>query len=478
MAAELSRRILKTMGLFGGVQAAVIALSILRTKLVAVWLGPMGVGLNAIFISTQELIVAAAGLNLRTGGVRELSAAPAASRPRVAGMLLRVAGMLAIVGCAATLLLSPMLSLWSMGTYGWWPAFAFLAAGVGAAVYLDADLAVLQSSGQLKALARVTFASAAVCTAASVPLYRWLGLQAVLPVYLLMTVVYALWARRERRAHCPRPQRPQLAAAWSAARPMLRLGVYLTLAMVMERLASYLFVVYMSRRAAPGDLGVYQAGFTLVNTYVGVIFTAISTEYYPRLAGVSSSRLRTQAFVSQEFKVAAWVLMPVVVVFVAADELMVRLLYADSFMSMLPYVGIAVCGVTLRAFSFCVAFVILARGDGRTYVVTEAAGALVGLAFRVAGYMLWGFAGLGAAYVAEYVVYSGVVLYVYRFRYGLRLGRGIVRLCLAATALGFIALAAKAAGGWWLPPVLVLPWLLPIAWRRLMAANRKRRSIV
>lgn len=50
MASKLSQHILKAMGLFGGAQAAVILMSIVRTKLVAVWLGPLGVGLNAIYL--------------------------------------------------------------------------------------------------------------------------------------------------------------------------------------------------------------------------------------------------------------------------------------------------------------------------------------------------------------------------------------------------------------------------------------------
>lgn len=442
---SLSQRILKTMGLFGGVQFATIALSIVRTKLVAVWLGPMGVALNTIFISTQDLIASAAGLNMRTSGVRELSAADDDARPHVAGMLLRVGAGLAVAGAVITILLSPALSLWTLGgTADWW-CFALLAVGVGSAIYLDANLAALQAYGRFKALARVTLASALVCTGVAVPLYYGLRLRAVLPVYLITTVAYMLWALRERRRCCPAPVVPPLRRAWRDAGPMLRLGMYMTLAAVMERLSSYLFVVYMTNCAPAGDLGIYQAGYTLVNTYVGVVFAALSAEYYPRLASVCGSRLRSQAFVSHEFKVVAMVLMPVVALFIAFDRLAVWLLYADSFMPMLPYIDVAVCGMVLRAFSFCVAYVILARGDGRVYVFTEAIGAVAGLGMRVAGYRYWGFAGLGWAYVAEYAVYSAVVMWVYRRVYGMRLGRGISWLCAVGTAVGFAALAIKSA---------------------------------
>lgn len=474
--ATLSNRILKAMGLFGGVQVAVIALSVLRNKFVAIWLGPAGVALNAIFISTQDLITSAAGMSLRTGGVREMSASSPSELPRVAGTLLRVSLGLATLGAVLTVAFSPLLSELSMGSTAHWWWFALLAAGVGAAIVCDADLAMLQACGRLKSLASVTLASALLVTAVSIPLYYVLNLNAVLPVYLLMTVSYAVWARRTRRRCCPRPVRTGLRGAFRQAGPLLRLGMYLTLAGVAERLGSYIFVVYMNREASAGDLGIYQAGFTMVGSYVGIIFTAISTEYYPRLASVASSALRTQAYVGQEFKLAAWVLTPVILVFLAADELIVRVLYSSGFLAMLPFIGVAICGVTLRAFSVCVAYVILARGDGRTFVFTESLGVLAGLLLKIAGYRLWGFAGLGAAYVAEQALYSALVWAVYRRRYGLRSPRGAAALLAGSTAVAFLALWGRLALGWWLPLVM-LPPVAVAAWRHVALNKRSVKSV-
>ena len=464
----LNRHIVKAMGIFGGSQALVIALGILRNKFLAMWLGPLGVALNAIFISTQELIVSAVGLSLRTGGVRDLSAAVAAERPQVLANLLRVAATLALAGGALTLMLSPALSVWTMGgtTSSWW-CFALLATGVAAAIALDADMAALQADGQLKALARIPVAAAAVCTLAAIPLYRLTGLQAVLPVYLLMTFTYAFMARRERRLHCLAPSASvSLRQAWRDAGPMLRLGGYLTVAAVAERLGGYLFIVYMTTSAGDTDLGLYQGGYTLINNYVMVIFTAISAEYYPRLAAVGRSAMRTRAFAGGEFKVAAWVLMPVVVAFISVSELVVRILYSSDFLPMVPYVDWGLCGIVARAFSYCLAFVILARGDGRTFLITEIAGAAIGLLLRIAGYRFGGFSGLGMAYILEYALYSLIVVWAWR-RYGLRLSRGIAGLCVAGTALSAVAVALKLSIGWWAPAVVILPWLVPLALRRI-----------
>lgn len=464
------------MGMFGGMQVAVIALSVVRNKFVAIWLGPVGVALNAIFISTQDLIGAALGLNLRTSGVRELSACAPAERALVAGALLRVGLALAAAGAVLTALLSPLLSELSMGTAGCWWWFALLGIGVGASIRCDADIAALQAAGQLGSIARVTLASAALITVVAVPLYYFLRLQAVLPVYLLMSVSFAVWARRERRRRCAPPERTRLREAVRLARPMLRLGMYLTLAAVAERLGSYIFIVYMNREASAGDLGIYQAGFTMTSSYIGIIFTAITTEYYPRLASVSASALRTRAYVGQEFRISAWVLTVVVVLFIAADELIVRVLYSRGFLAMLPFISIAICGVMFRAFSFCTAFVILARGDGRTFVVTESLGVLAGLVLKIAGFRWMSFAGLGVAYVAEQAIYAAIVWTVYRRRYRLPAPRGVFGLLWGSTATGVAALALKVLLGWW-APLLLLPAVVPAAWRHIMT-NKRRGAVV
>ncbi|MDE6042654.1 MAG: oligosaccharide flippase family protein [Muribaculaceae bacterium] len=472
----LKGRILHAMGIFGGTQVVVVALSVLRNKLIALWLGPAGVGLNAVFTTTRDLMQAGAGLSLRTGAVREIAAAPAAARPAIEGAVRSVSAALALAGAAITLLLSPALSYWTLGTTAQWWCFALLATSVGAAIWLEADMAALQGEGHLAPLARVTLLSAVVATAAGVPLYYALRMQAVLPVFLIMTFTFALWAARERRRYCPRPQSVPLREAWRTMAPVMRLGLYLTAAAVLTQLASYLFVVFMTGRDGTGGLGLYQSGFMLVNTYVLVIFSAITNEYYPRLASVASSGLRTAAFAGGEFKVAAWVLMPVVVLFVVCSGLVVRLLYSEAFLPVLPYVDLGICGVLPRAFSYCMAFIILARGDGRAFVVTEAIGAVLGLACSIAGFMLGGFAGLGLAYVVEYLLYSAVVLAAIR-RYRLRMSARPVLLCCLATLLGLATVALKHLWGPWGAALATLPWLLPLS-LHVLRGKKKKSSIL
>ena len=83
-------------------------------------------------------------------------------------------------------------------------------------------------------------------------------------------------------------------------------------------------------------MGLYQAGYTLINKYTGLILTALGMEYYPRLAKVVDSRLRLRAFVSQEINVAITVMAPIVALFILLREFIVWFLYSPSTIPSLP----------------------------------------------------------------------------------------------------------------------------------------------
>lgn len=462
----LSAKVLKAMGVFGGLQVFTILCSIVRAKLVAVWLGTAGVGLLALYNSTMEMLQTNTQLNLRQSAVRDLSAASASERPVLMRVVKRLALWLGLGGMALVALCSPFVSLFSFGDYGHTAAFAVLSVTMLLAAVSNGEQSILQAFERLGSLAKVSLWAGVTATLISIPLFYFLRLRAVVPVVLVFTLCTFVfsYALRER-ASTPRLRSREVLRRGG---PMLRLGAYLTVSSGASLFGAYLFLVYLNRVASTETVGIYQAGYTLVNTYVGVIFTAISMEYYPRLTSSIATPHRAAVLVRHEIVVLLWVLLPVIALFVAFDDLAVHILYSESFLPLLPYVSIAIVGVLFRAVSWCLAFVILAKGDGRTYVCTEVTSAVITLVLSVAGYHFLGFVGLGAAYVADFALYTVITFFVYRRRYRMRLSRDIWALLLLGVGVAAVSLAAKHFLGWWAVLLVTLPWLIPVAYRRVL----------
>ena len=71
------RTAFKATSLFGGVQVVTILIGILKSKLVAVWLGATGFGIMGLFNSSISLISSITNLGLQSSAVREIAAVSA-----------------------------------------------------------------------------------------------------------------------------------------------------------------------------------------------------------------------------------------------------------------------------------------------------------------------------------------------------------------------------------------------------------------
>ena len=67
------RTIVKAISLFGGTQVFSILCSIVKTKLIAIWLGAGGVGIIGLYSNTIDMISALTGLGLGGSSVRSIS---------------------------------------------------------------------------------------------------------------------------------------------------------------------------------------------------------------------------------------------------------------------------------------------------------------------------------------------------------------------------------------------------------------------
>lgn len=84
--------------------------------------------------------------------------------------------------------------------------------------------------------------------------------------------------------------------------------------------------------------------------------------------------------------------MPVTALFIAAKTLIIDILYSSEFYDALAYVSLAIIGVGLRGASWCMAYAILARGDGKIYVLTELSSAAAYLLLNIPLYHYYGYA--------------------------------------------------------------------------------------
>ena len=111
--------ILKYTSLFGGIQGLNILVGLVRNKLVAMILGPDGMGIVSLFNSTIRFISDSTGLGIPTSAVKNLSQSISEREANIRDtvQLVRSWSLLAaLVGLLACVILSPLLNDW---TFSW-----------------------------------------------------------------------------------------------------------------------------------------------------------------------------------------------------------------------------------------------------------------------------------------------------------------------------------------------------------------------
>ena len=454
----VNRGIMKVAGLVGSLQTVNILCSVLRAKLVALWIGPVGIALFGIFNSALEMISLVVQLGLRPSAVRELGRADHASVPRIVRAVRVTAFCLGIGGAVLTLCFAPLLSRVSFGDGGWWWAFAWLAMAVFLLSLNNAETAVFQGLRRFRKLARCSMIGSLGGFLVSIPMFYFWRLDSIVPSIIAYAVCswIALGLYREKVA-VPEIEDMRLRRNLEMGKKLVTFGMYLTVMGVVNYGVTYLFLAYLNMVADETVVGYYQAGVTLVNRYGSLVFAALSMEYLPRLSAHSHSLRRTELMVSNQLFIITICLAGVLSLFVALSPMLVRLFYSGDFLPVLPFVVLAGGGTLLKGVSWCLGMVILARGDGRTFLVTEISSGLVNLLLSMLHYRYLGFVGLGCAYVLWYLIYTGMVWYVYRHRYGLVL-RGSVVALLSLAFLFVVPTVVLALAGhpYWALPLAVV----------------------
>ena len=423
---NISRMAMKAMGLFGGVQVMGILCSIIRTKLVALWIGPVGIGLFGLFNNALEMISTGTNLGIRSSSVRDISQGLEGRNTTLVARMIAVVRKwslwLGLAGALLTLSMAPLLSQVTFGDSDHIWGFVALSIAVLLQALTNGEYAVLQGTSRLKRLASVTLWGTITGLAVSVPLFYLLRERSILPSIIAYAVALAAfaWVFRNREYPVVAVNRRE---AFDMGKGFVRLGIYMTLGNFATILASYAFNAWLNVNAGTDQVGFYQAGYTLINKYTGLILTALGMEYYPRLSRVADSRIRLRAFVSQEINVAIAVMAPVVALFILLREVVVWLLYTPEFNVILTFVSWGMIGTVLRTLSWCLAFTILAKGDGKTYLWTEVASAVINLVLNIVFYKWWGLTGLGIAFLVSYLLYTIIVAVVYFKMYRLSVTR-------------------------------------------------------
>lgn len=437
--------ILKYTGLFGGVQALNILVGMVRNKLVALLLGPQGMGLMSLFNSTIKLVGDSTNFGIAMSGVKNISEAfDAGDKQRLDESVQMVRSwclLTAILGCVLCAVLSPWLSKFTFSWDGHTLHFILLSPAVFLSTITGGELAILKGIRRLRDLAKVSVWNVLLALLLTVPLYYFFRDAAIVPSIVLMALTQLLLTiGYSYRLH---PLRLSLSSiVLGHGVDMVKLGVAFVLAGIFGSLSDFLIRSYLNNVAQIEAVGLFNAGYMMTMTYIGMVFSAMETDYFPRLSGVSERSFTFSQTVNRQAEVMLLMAAPLLIAFSFSLPLLLPLLYSHEFMSVLGMMQVMVIAMYFRAIKLPVQYIPLAKGDSRSYLLLEGIYSVMIVIAVVGFFSLWGLTGAGFA-ISLVSLLDLIITFVYAYyRYHYHPSSGLMRCALRLLPLGFCAYAA------------------------------------
>ncbi|MCD7710609.1 MAG: oligosaccharide flippase family protein, partial [Porphyromonadaceae bacterium] len=398
---RLYRRIVKATGLLGSVQLFSILCSIVRNKCIALWLGPAGVGIISLYNTSVEMVGSLTGLGLRQSAVRNVSQAQASGRESFLAdtvtMLRRWSCLTGLLGAVVMLSTAPLLSRFTFGDDQHIWGYVWLSCALLFNALVSGDQAILQGTQRLRQLSKSVVFGNLAALLLSLPLYYFFRFEGIVPSLVLSAAATLLFVWLYSRKVLPGKSEISWRETYRRGRCMVVLGIYMTVSGFLTTLFNYLFIAFLHHTAGDTELGYYQSGYAVVTRYVGLVLAAMATEYYPRLAAVEGDNRALGVQVARQIETVLLLLAPIVSFFLLLQEWVMRLLYTAEFLCVETYFSWAMVGVLFKAISWAMGFVLLAKGNGKLFLITEFASDFCSFLFHVGGYSLWGLEGAGVA---------------------------------------------------------------------------------
>ena len=447
------RQILKSSSIIGGASVINILIGLVRTKIIAVLLGPTGIGLVSLYTGLLSTATAVATMGIGTVGTRQIAEAHSQDDERALAVVRRAmfwgAILLASAGALVVWSLREVLAVKVLGGVEHSTTVGWLALGVAFSVAGAAQGALIQGMRRIGDMARLSVYGSVLNTVLGVA-FLWQWGQAGLVAYVLVGPLVSFLLGHWYVSNLPKVATDSIAMKemvqqWQT---LLRLGVPFMGAGLVGALVQLWIRVEVGNTLGAESLGHFQAAWTISMQYIGFVLAAMGADYYPRLTGVIHDHKAATRLVNEQTEIALLLSAPVFIAMMGLAPWVIGLLYSSAFAPAVEVLRWQILGDVLKVASWPLGFVILAVGAGKTFFWTET------LVLVLMGGLIAGFSssiGLritGVAFLICYLVYLPLVYWFAKHNINFKWSGGNIKLIIIVFIL-CIAVNVLSLMYWW-----------------------------
>lgn len=439
--------ILKTTFLFAFVQVFNILIKVVYNKIAAIILGPSGIGLISIFQNTTNIIKTGCGLGIPQSAVKDIAEANKDKEQdkttNIIGVTDRVVNFTALLGMMVTILLAPFLSSWTIGSHEYVLSYILLSLSACFLILTDGKLAILKGTRRLKDLARANMIGSIMGLVIGIPLFYLMGQKGIVPSLILFSISSYLVVKYFIRKAGYQALKIKFSKVMILAKGMIRMGIALMIVSFLSLLFNLIISFYLSNKSGLSEVGIYNAGVTIISSYFGIILTALTTDYYPRIAAINKNDSALQVEMNRQSEVGLILVFPLVSIFIVFSSTFINILYDSSFESSNLYTNYALIGTIITIVSNCMGMILLAKQATKIFLYSVIIQRTILIGIYIILYNIWGLFGLGLAYIFTGILHLFIMHFILKYKFNIVLNSKVISLLVTTVIFAILMIIVR-----------------------------------
>jgi O-antigen/teichoic acid export membrane protein len=440
------RQIFKAFSLFGGLQVITTIVMLIKSKFIALYLGPLGFGISTLFTSAIGFVVATTSMGMEYSAVRNIASLNSSNdkkeRDQTIQVLKKMAFFTGAIGTLLVIILSNQISEWTFGNRQNKWSFVALSVIIIMTAYTNCQKSILQGLSQIRLMAKLGLWTP-ILGLLTIPLYFYLGQDGIVAAMILTAAIGLILSYIFSKSIKIQKSTMDNKKTLNIAFGMIKFGILVTLSNYIFIFGTYLLNVYINAHNGPGDVGLYQAGWMITNQAFGLIFTAISMDYFPKISAISSDNNKIKDVVNQQAEITLLIVGVIIFFLIILVPSVINILLSNTFIEISNFVRLSALGIIFKAVQWCMGYAVLAKGNTKIYLLCELLGTSLLFVFFILGYSFFGITGIGYGFIMGYFFMFWIYYLALYNSINFTFSNALIRVLIVMFSLCFMAYMAN-----------------------------------
>lgn len=436
------KTILKATGIFGFAQAMKMIVGVVGSKFVAVFLGPIGIGTVGLLNNTIAIIGSLTSFGINITGVREVSLARAENDENKFSeryiVLQRWSLLVGLFGAIVTIIFSKLLSKWTFGTSEYYFWFVILSVNFVFSSLTASRVALLQGLRMVKSIAISNVVASILITFVTVPIYYFFKFDGIITVIImssLLSLGVNFYFTQNIKINAVKIS---LSDTFRKGIPLMKMGFLLSINVIFGQICSYLIKIYLNGNGSTAEiLGFFEVSSVILISYVGMIFNAMGTDFYPRITAIQCDNSKIKELVNDQIEIGLLLITPAITLLYFCAPVLIQAFYTKEFLGVLLILRAALFAVIIKAIIWPLAFIILAKGDNKLYFKQEILSDLFLLLSTVILHHFFGLVGIGIASLLQFIIYAFYIIAILKKKFDFGIRKNTFKVIIVSSLIGF-----------------------------------------